>query len=354
MSLHALLMPEQVKAIEEAPLVADQRHPAWSALFLHQTSATDFLTRRAADAVWRSPTLKVDMRSVLQRAADLENIADAAAALAELRALGAMIEARMSPVPLPASAKHGPSPDFEANAGDGPVTVEVHAKHEDGAQTARRLAIAAGEDVPGVERTSRKVGDMLVTHTTSVWHPGGTPDPKKPFDSIQANVISKLCSVKASEHQRREAVPSVLWLDLTTFDPMSKGQLLQTLPLVSGHIGLTSGAIWHAFYGWKGAPLLEEGNPRRTTMGHDGRFRMSGDAKSHLAAAIVSFERGLVLLENPWATVPLPPIFRRRCEGLAWFKLGNSVADWTPGQAAAQLALAVAQIEALAGQAAIR
>ena len=135
---------------------------------------------------------------------------------------------------------------------------------------------------------------------------------------------------------------------------MSKSQLLQTLPLVSGHIGLTSGEIWHAFYCWKGALLLEEGNPRRTTMGHHGRFRMSGDAKSHLAAAIVSFERGLVLLENPWAPVPLPAMYRRRCDRLPWFKLGNRVADWTTGQASAQLALAVAQIEALADRTANR
>ena len=184
MSLHALLTPEQVKAIEVAPLYAEQRHPAWSALFLQQASATDFETRRAAEAVRRPPELEEGMRGVLQRAADLENIADAAAALAELRSLGAMIEARLSPVPLLPSAKRGPSPDFEANAGDGVVTVEVHAKHEDGTQTARRRAIAAGEDVPGVERSSRTVGDLLVTHTTSVWHPGGTPDPKKPFDSI--------------------------------------------------------------------------------------------------------------------------------------------------------------------------
>ena len=129
---------------------------------------------------------------------------------------------------------------------------------------------------------------------------------------------------------------------------MSKTQLLQTLPLVSGNIGLTSGAVWHAFYGWKGAPIFEEGNRKRITMAHEGRFRMTGSAESHLAAVIVCFERGLVLFENPWAAVRLPPAFRRRCERLPWFKLAPSVADWAPGSAAGQIALAEAQIQAFA------
>ena len=202
--------------------------------------------------------------------------------------------------------------------------------------------------MPGFERSSRRFSDLVISHTTSVWHPGGAPDPTKPHDSIQANVISKLCAVKAGERQRRNGVPAVLWLDLNSFDRMSKTQLLQTQPLVSGHVGLTSGAIWHAFYGWKGAPIFEEGNRRDITMAHDTRFRRTGGAKSHLAAAVVCFERGLVLLENPWAADRLPPGLRRRCERLPWFQLAPSVADWTSGGAAGQIAMAEAQIEAFA------
>ncbi len=92
---------------------------------------------------------------------------------------------------------------------------------------------------------------------------------------------------KDKEAQRREGVTSVLWLDPSRFGAMTHTLLEQTIPLVSGHVGLTSGAIWHAFYGWKGAPILEEGNRKRIEMGHEGRFRLSGTKKSHLAAVII-------------------------------------------------------------------
>lgn len=348
--LHTLLSPAQIKAIDEAPFFAGDRHPIWSALFQHQASATDFLTRRAADALARLPELREAMRDVIERAAGTENIPDAAAALAELRAFGAMLEAGLDVKPITAGGRRGATPDFVVNAGDGEVTVEVHARHEAGQQTTFRQAVANGEDLPDVDRRSEKVGNHTVTFTTTALYPGGKPDPDNPFDSIQANVISRLCRAKDTEAQRREGVPSVLWLDLSQFGAMTHTLLEQTIPLVSGHIGLTSGAIWHAFYGWKGAPILEEGNRKRIEMGHDGRFRLSGAKKSHLAAVIVCFEKGLILFENPWAEIRLPHAFRRRCERLPWFKLGHSVADWSPGETEALVALTTKRIVALAAE----
>jgi hypothetical protein len=288
------------------------------------------------------------MRSTLDRAVNPDNIPDAAAALAELRALGGLIEGGMKARPLPASGRRGAMPDLEADAGDGIVTVEVHAKHEDGRQTELRQAVADGLNVPGVERTRADYPGGSVTSSMVVLHPGGAPDPAKPFDSIQANVISKLCGVKKGEAQRRAGVPSVLWLDLSYFGVMTRSLLEQTIPVISGHIGLTSGAIWYAFYGWKGAPILEEGNRKAITMGHEGRFRLAGDAKSRYAAAIICFDRGLIVFENPWAETPLPPQFRRRCERLPWFKMGHSVVDWTPGEALHSISYSQRRIEALA------
>ncbi|MEG8219291.1 hypothetical protein OSJ57_01490 [Sphingomonas sp. HH69] len=348
--LHTLLSREKIEAVERAPLYAGDRHPAWSALFLQQASPTDLLTRDAADMLARLPDLRDAMRKTIERAADLENVPDAAAALAELRAFGSMIEAGIDVRPINAGGQHGATPDFIVDAGDGPVTVEVHAKHEAGPQTELRQAAADGKDVPGVERSSHDNGSHRVTFTTTVLHPGGAPDPENPFDSVQANVISKLCRVKSEETQRREGVPSVLWLDLSHFGVMTHTLLEQTIPLVSGNIGLTSGAIWHAFYGWKGAPILEEGNRKRVNMGHDGRFRLSGTKKSPLAAVIVCFESGLVLFENPWADIRLPHTFRRRCERLPWFKIGHSFADWSPGETEMLVGLAQKRITALAAE----
>jgi len=346
MTIDPIFTPEQLSAIENAPLFAGDRHPAWSVLF-EGKSAVDFLTRRAIDAIVRSSDLQSRMRGTLDRAVDPSNVPDAAAALAELRALSGLMEAGLLVQPLAPHSKRGATPDFEADAGDGPVTVEVHAKHEDGVQTQLRQSIANGEDVPGVERRTEDFVKGSISFSTAVLHPGGAPNPDKAFDSVQANVISKLCAVKQGEKQRRPGVPSVLWLDLSYFGPMTQTLLEQTIPLVSGHIGLTSGAIWHAFYGWKGAPVLEEGNPKITNMGHDGRFRLSGNSKSYYAAAIVCFEKGLVLFENPWATFPLPTKFRRHCERLPWFKIGHSIADWTPTEALTSVTFSERRICAL-------
>lgn len=348
--LHTLLSPDQIKAIDQAALFAGARHPTWSALFQRQASATDLLTRNAADALAHLPDQREAMRGVIERAAEIGNIPDAAAALAELRAFGAMLEAGLAVQPISAGGRRGATPDFVVNAGDGEVTVEVHARHEAGAQTTFRQAVADGQDLAGVNRRTETIGSRTVTFTTTELYPGGKPDPDNPFDSIQANVISRLCLAKDTEAQRSEGVPSVLWLDLSYFGVMSQTLLEQTIPLVSGNIGLTSGAIWHAFYGWKGAPILEEGNRKRIEMGHDGRFRLSGAKKSHLAAVIVCFEKGLVLFENPWADVRLPHAFRRHCERLRWFKLGHSVADWTAGESEALVALAAKRIVALAAE----
>ncbi len=348
--LHTILTSDQIKAIDAAPLFAGDRHPTWSALFQQHASATDFLTRKAADALACLPDQREAMLNVIERAAGTENIPDAAAALAELRAFGAMLEAGFSVQPITAGGKRGATPDFVVNAGDGEVTVEVHARHEAGQQTTFRQAVANGKELPGVDRRSEKVGDHTVTFTTTALYPGGKPDPNNPFDSIQANVISRLCRAKDKEAQRREGVPSVLWLDLSRFGAMTHTLLEQTISLVSGQVGLTSGAIWHAFYGWKGAPILEEGNRKRIEMGHEGRFRLSGSKKSHLAAVIICFEKGLVLLENPWADIRLPHMFRRRCERLPWFKLGHSVADWAPGETETLITLAAKRIAALAAE----
>lgn len=331
-------------AIDEAPMTAHDRHPAWSPLFNTQRSAVDFLSGEAAHHIASSPSRAAWLKALAPRVADIDNPADAAAALAELRAFGAMLEAGLEVTPLTPGGV--PTPDFHADAGDGKVLVEVHAKHEHGDETWRRQAVARGEDVPGVERSTSRIGEGSISFTTMVVHPGGKPDPNKPHDSVQANVISKLCAAKGKETQIDAGLPSVLWLDLSYFDPMSKTLLDQAQPLLSGH-GLMTGAIWHAFYGWKGAPIIE-GHRHRPPMAHDGRFRLTGKNKSRLAAVIVTVEMGLILLENPWAVRPLPGLFRRSCLDLPWFQIGHSVANWTPGEAEALVAIQRARVEALA------
>ena len=82
-------------------------------------------------------------------------------------------------------------------------------------------------------------------------------------------------------------------------------------------------------------------------MGHDGRFRFAGKKKSKLSGAIVVLSDGLVLLENPWATPPLPDRVRQLSERLPWFDLGRSVCNWSPGDTLVLVELGRRQIEAM-------
>ncbi|WP_338503671.1 hypothetical protein V6R86_08400 [Sphingomonas kaistensis] len=348
MNFSSLLSDTQIVAIRNADLDGDQRHPAWPILFGTDKRPMHHLVDQMARVIATEPQPRASVQTMIDRAVAISDYTDAAAALAELRALGGLMEAGMAVRPIVAGKGRGATADFEVDAGDGPVIVEVHAKHEDGDQTARRRAIAAGETPAGVERRSTRFGDRVITSTTSVSHPGGSPDPAKPHDSVQANVISKLCAVKSSEHQQQRDLPFVLWLDLCHFGAMTHTLLEQAHPLISGHMGLTSGAIWYAFYGWKGAPILEEGSPRKVLMGHDGRFRQRGERKSRVTAVIVATDGGSFLLENPWCERRLPVQFRRRCERLPWFNLNASVADWTPKESEALVKLQEARIAKLA------
>jgi hypothetical protein len=58
---------------------------------------------------------------------------EASAGLAELRAYGGLLEAGFKCTPIP--VKDDSTPDFEVDAGDGPVIVEVFAKHQDESET---------------------------------------------------------------------------------------------------------------------------------------------------------------------------------------------------------------------------
>jgi hypothetical protein len=154
---------------------------------------------------------------------------------------------------------------------------------------------------------------------------------------------------------KRKAVscdkPSLLWVDLRSFSAWPEAvKLEQCTRLMSGHHGLTSGALWYALYGWEDAPIFEEDFPlheRVVKMGHDGRFRLQGKKKSKLSGAILALPEGLVLFENPWANHALPDQARRYAERLPWFNLGHSVCNWSPGDAEVLAEAGRRQIEAM-------
>ncbi len=307
-------------------------------------------TSRAAAAVSRGHKAWLD--AIKARIKDETDAANAASALAELRAFGALLEGGFNVTPLVPGDQ--PSPEFEVDAGDGTkIIVEVHAKQFDKA-TQRTLNEASAVLEKTVEETlsaRRESGENQPFITTSVTEvtPFGEPNPDKPGDTITANAISRLCAIKQREHQFSADRQNILWLDLQ--DDYSWNLALEpeaALPVGSWNGIFYSGALWYAHYGWKGAPIFENtsetlGGQKSTPMGHDGRFRLS----NRVSGVIVSFPQAVILLEAFDPRHPLTPEARLRIMNLPWAKAELSVCNWSEGVASGTVEAQRAAIEAL-------
>jgi hypothetical protein len=328
-----LLTDSEKAVIDNAPIGSTGRFPTWHPIFSPKQTKTDHLSNHAVSLV----STKGDqtwLASLNTRLTNIANAEDAAAALAELRVYGAFLEAAFKVKPIQVTAK--PTPDFEVDVGDGPVAVEVFAKH----QHAQGPSIST----PSNQANSNK--NIQITITTHF--PAGSPDPKKKDDCTQANVISRVCGAKGSEKQFPTDKPCLLWIDFRTFGAWPGIiSLDQCQPLISGHNGLCSGALWYAFFGWEKAPIFEEYfdfNERTYRMGHAGRFRLDGKSKSKLSGVILALTDGCVMFENPWANNPLQDRTRRHIERLPWFNLGHSIIEYSKGDAANCVAMGRNQI----------
>jgi hypothetical protein len=132
---------------------------------------------------------------------------EASSTLGELRAYGALLEAAFSVSPRPRVGNK--VPEFEVDAGDGAVIVEVHSRQLDPA-VARAMA-QAEVDVHAGRGMVR--GGVIVGEPVDVV-PFGPPDPEKDGDSVTTNAISRVARIKEDEGQVDPAKPFVLWLDL--------------------------------------------------------------------------------------------------------------------------------------------
>ena len=166
---------------------------------------------------------------------------------------------------------------------------------------------------------NRDGGMYTIVSRISVQDPFGFPILGKEGESTTANAVSKICSKKFDEHQFDDNSFSILYLDTQSLD-MSHTMLEQTSPVLEMNDTFTSGAIWLAYYGETGFPILENAgrgyvSPTTcVTMQHDGHFKQKAGSK--LNAVIISvandphkkdFKR-LALLEN--AERPLPDFVR--------------------------------------------
>lgn len=350
MSVSSLFTEAELERLKAAPLFAGKRHLTWMAAVHDQRGRIGYLTDDAVNCILNVPEGKVWLAAIKKRLIYLGNPEDTASALAELRAYGAFLSAGIGITPIPRA--NNKTPDFALDFGDEPMVLEVYSKHQDDGEAKLSAALHSKDEHPNIERKTTHVTGARLDLSTTVLHPGGAPDPNKPGDSTQANLVSRLCRAKGDESQLPDDKPSLLWLDLANFGPWPEAITLdQADPLLTGNYGFTSGAFWHAFYGRKGAPLLEPLWPRRAqlkvAMGHDGRFRLTGPKKSKLAAVIIRVSDECVIFENPWAAHGLSDRARRTLVDLSDVHLQRSVLDWRPGDVEKALDLAEGQSAAI-------
>ena len=304
-----LFSTEQQRGIEEAPTLWSG-HPIWAPLFgdeklLHAGHyRLDQSVKLIADRQDGRAWLKAKTGKLLDR----NDVNNASAAMAEIRTFGGLIEAGFEVEAV--REKDKTTPDFIARTGNQAVAVEVAAKHEDRAQAELEERIqdamrGTGPVPEGVGYSERRRRGRSIRMFESVHQPGGSPDPAKPDDSVQANVIQRVCGIKGEERQIPDDMAAVLVIDFNDFGgPLIPFTMIdQAAPAMRGIDGYWSGALWYAFYGWKGAPVFEGDD--RVTMRHDGRFRMAGEKKSKLSAALLVMPEHVVCLEHPEAEVRL-------------------------------------------------
>ena len=336
-----LFTESELKKVEGSAPFFGGRHPIWYPLFGPERVATDWCLDQAVASIEREREGGQWLKSQLPRLLDMQEPRNASGAMAEIRVYGALLECELDV--RPEQSGEAPTPDFVIRAGGHSTVVEVAARHEARKASEFRQAIsdhlrAGGVGLPpGVERhvwhmeSGRNIEIVESSH-----HPGGSPDPSKPLDGVQANLISRVCAVKGCARQLGSGVAGILVIDLTIFGERSEGDMLlsdQVSPMLSCRPGVISGAIWYAMYGWKGAPVFEAGSV--VPMQHEGRFRQ--DDGSRLSAALVVLGESATLLENPWAANRLGDEVRLGILRYPWFDLRHSICDWQRGDAKGQV-----------------
>lgn len=256
------------------------------------------------------------MNRLRTRLLDAANFADAAAALGEIRAYGALAMAGLRPHAIGQPA----NPDLRVDIDGQTIIVEVHTRQMDNAAQEKLDAwaneVRAAAPSPGV---SVRVSPPI--------RPFGEPDPQKRGDTVIANMISRIAAVKGREHQFQDGLANVLWLDLIS-GQISMIGTNDALPFSSRGGRISSGVLWSAMYGTCGLPIVEGPSPSRhviVPMGHNGKFR---GKPTKLSGIIAACGDGVVLLEHPRPAVPIPLRLRNALLTLKDFRAERSVCAW--------------------------
>ena len=341
----SLFSCEQRERIYEAPMFSGRRHPVWVPLFgeCQSLHAGHYRLEQSTRNIEEVSCGKKWLESKKPMLLDQEDVSNASAAMAEIRTFGELLEAGFDVYPVP-EEKEESTPDFIGTVGSQQVAFEVAAKLQDREMDELECkiydAMRGNGPVPkGVSHDVRRSDRNLVTSFESTSQPFGSPNPKKNHDSVQTNAISRVCGIKGDERQLPDDMASVLVVDFNDFgNPLTPHTLIeQAEPVIAGRDGFTSGALWYAFHGWKGAPVFQDNWCFR--MQHDGRFRLTGKQKSKLSAVLLMMPKHIVCFENGAAVCPLIEDTRLSITRFPWFKLNHSLLEWEPGDVERQVEL---------------
>ena len=335
-----IITQEEIQTLLEAG-TGERVHPVATLALAESDRQVAVNTEAAARMIFkkREPWL----RSLRSRLLEIDDFTSASSALGEIRAHGALLETWCSVNPTPTVTGSNVRPEFEVDAGDGPVIVEVHSRQLDKDQVKTLVdhytALKARHAANVVQsRLANDAKAVAITGEIEVI-PTGAPVPEKAGDSVLTNTISRVASIKKDEKQVDSGKPFVLWLDLQ--DPVVWGvsvpeELFRPLHTEAkeGYVG--SGPFWFALYGRKGDPMLESRgySYRSTPMLHDGRFFQtikSHGGKTRLSAVVYALPRATILMENPAAIHPLPEKFRVSMLKAPFFRLDISILEWEAG-----------------------
>lgn len=253
---------------------------------------------------------------------DMNNVS---ATLGEIRCFGCLAEVfGCENVANIEVKKDCPTPDFMVKYSDEKVMVEVNTV---------QMNAEERKSLDDFYNSSFNNPGKKVSIGEHVSHPYGD----KKGVSFYQSVILKVMSIKESNHQLNEGIPSILWVDLQDSYMNSLGDRgLKSGPFFSGisnggFEGIYSNELWYSLYGKKDdyifrGETLNNQACRKVDLEklvHSGKFFDELKYKN-LSAVVYSAPNALVLFENPNAQYKLSHEFMAMLTSSRWFRIEAS------------------------------
>lgn len=315
--IKSLFTTTEIDKINKVPR-KDRSHPLRRLLLPDdRDGAVIYNTEKSIHFILRND--KNWVSSLKGRLLETEDFSTSSGALGEIRAYGYLLEANITvKTPKTKSSK----PEFLIKENGETIRVEVTSKQSD-----KTEAISLENFL---KESPRFKEGQKVAIREHVDIPFGKPT--KEGETVTENEIHKIAQIKQDEKQFDQEQTSILWLDFQDecwqlYSPE------HAIPISTHNGEFYSGGIWYAFYGWKGAPIFEHKTTEERAistinrMKHYGRFFQI----TKIDAAIISFPRATLIVENPFTRKSVPHSLWRKLVQLPRFAYEYSYIDW-PGK----------------------